>query len=49
MGSRVICESPAKSICGKSFMNYGSNSENYPFLPYMTVACAIGMTIEEID
>jgi len=49
MGSRIITDSMAKSQCGLEFSNYGSHINNYPNLPYMTVACAIGMTKEEID
>ena len=49
MGSRIICAAQPKTICGQKFSNYGSSSENYPLLPYMTVACAIGMKRDEID
>ena len=49
MGSRIVTASKAKSICGISFKNYGSSHEDYPHLPYMTAACAIGLTQKEID
>lgn len=41
MGARVVGFS-SKSMEGIKFANYGSHSENYPELPYITVACAIG-------
>ncbi len=50
MGSRVVAKQEALTkIGGISFQNYGSHSECYTFLPYMTVACALGMKKSEID
>lgn len=49
MGSRVLTKKEKKKFCGIEFSNYGSHIENYSELPYMTVACAIGMKKEEID
>jgi O-phospho-L-seryl-tRNASec:L-selenocysteinyl-tRNA synthase len=49
MGSRILTEKDAKAQCGIEFKNYGSHIDNYPSLPYMTIACAIGMTKDEID
>ncbi len=51
-GARVLSESaPGKTttINGHTFINWGSHTNAYPCLPYITAACAIGMTIEEID
>lgn len=50
MGTRITVPKPSKEVCGIKFKNYGSNLEiNYPHLPYMTMACAIGVKKEEID
>lgn len=49
MGSRSIVESNTKEICGLKFKNYGSSIDNYPNLPYFTVASAIGMEKKEIE
>ena len=49
MGSRVIGRSNEKSVCGVKFKNYGSSIDNYPHLPYMTAACSIGLSKQEID
>ncbi|CAK88142.1 unnamed protein product (macronuclear) [Paramecium tetraurelia] len=48
MGSRVITNKKNKVVCGIEFKNYGSHCDNY-FTPYITVACAIGLTKQEID
>ena len=47
-GARVV-GNDKKKICGIEFQNYGSHSQNYPFLPYITLAAAIGIEEEEID
>lgn len=49
MGSRILTTKPGKKVCGIEFKNYGSNSENYPNLPYITCAIAIGMERQEVD
>ena len=49
MGVRVITKGEKKAISGIEFENYGSHSNSYPFLPYFTIACAIGMKKNEID
>jgi len=49
MGSRVIGKSNEKDVCGIKFRNYGSSIDDYPDLPYMTAACSIGLTKQEID
>ena len=43
MGSRILGNVKNKKVCGLEFKNYGTHSNDYPNLPYMTVACAIGM------
>ena len=48
MGARVVGHGK-KEISGFVFTNYGSHVEDYPFLPYMTVACSIGSEKEDID
>ena len=43
MGHRILTsKDEAQKLCGNTFMNYGSHHQHYPFLPYMTIACAIG-------
>lgn len=49
MGSRVVAESKGKMVSGFSFDNYGSHSNHGKGLPYVTVACAVGMTQEDVD
>ncbi len=49
MGSRSVVEGEVKDVCGFKFKNYGSNIDNYPSLPYFTVAAAIGMVKGEIQ
>lgn len=50
MGHRIIAaKSESTKVCGITFGNYGSHHESYPFLPYMTIACAIGTERQEID
>ena len=48
MGARVVSKNTQK-VEGIQFSNYGSHTENYPDLPYITVAAAIGSTRQEID
>ncbi|EAR84373.1 O-phosphoseryl-tRNA(Sec) selenium transferase (macronuclear) [Tetrahymena thermophila SB210] len=48
MGSRIL-SNQTKSVCGIKFKNYGSHSDSFTYLPYMTIACAIGMEKKEID
>lgn len=53
MGARVVApdkdpEVPSK-LEGMMFKNYGSHSETYPHLPYITVACALGASRTELD
>ncbi len=43
MGHRIVVRSQKLTkIAEKSFINYGSHNDNYPLLPYMTFACAVG-------
>jgi len=43
MGHRIIVSAENKTTIGPfKFTNYGSHSDNYAFLPYMTFACAVG-------
>ena len=49
MGHRILSQAEKDTKIGDhSFKNYGSHTNNYPFLPFMTFACAIGTQIEEI-
>ena len=43
MGHRIVAATEKVSKVGKnSFKNYGSHSDCYAFLPYITFACAVG-------
>ena len=43
MGHRIIAITDKLNKIGKdSFKNYGSHCDAYPFLPYITFACAVG-------
>lgn len=47
-GARVVCPGTKKCILGHEFINYGSHSsKDQP--PYLNIACAIGMSHEEVD
>jgi O-phospho-L-seryl-tRNASec:L-selenocysteinyl-tRNA synthase len=48
MGARVVGES-VSTLEGIPFKNYGSHHEDFPHLPYVTVASAIGSSRDEID
>jgi len=48
-GTRVISKTMMKEISGHQFSVYGSHHDEYPEIPYLTAACAIGMTRSEID
>lgn len=49
MGHRIIASTDKVNKIGKnSFKNYGSHSDAYPFLPYITFACAVGTEKEEV-
>lgn len=49
-GVRVITENETEyDICGYKFKNYGSSCEKYTYLPYLTFACAIGISDWEIE
>jgi O-phospho-L-seryl-tRNASec:L-selenocysteinyl-tRNA synthase len=37
-----------KEVCGLRFQSYGSSYEGYP-QAYLTAACAVGLTAEEVD
>ncbi|TMW57391.1 hypothetical protein Poli38472_003316 [Pythium oligandrum] len=47
-GTRVVSRLDAKTIGGIEFRSYGAHFDDYPS-PYLTFACAIGMTKDEID
>ena len=47
-GTRVVIPGVAKIIEGFEFANYGSHT-NGRVVPYLTAACNIGMTKEEVD
>lgn len=50
MGHRIVARSENKTpLGGYKFSNYGSHSEDYPYLPYITFACAVGTKRDEID
>lgn len=45
---RVVSCLDTKTIGGYAFQSYGAHYDHFP-VPYLTVACAIGMTKHEID
>jgi len=48
-GPRVVpCPAPSKTIDGWTFGNYGSHHDDYE-VPYLTAACAVGSTREELS
>lgn len=48
-GTRVISSTTkATKIGGYTFLNWGSHTNEYSGLPYLTAACAIGMNEDEI-
>jgi O-phospho-L-seryl-tRNASec:L-selenocysteinyl-tRNA synthase len=47
-GTRVVVPGVAKIVEGFEFAHYGSHT-NAPMVPYLTAACNIGMTKEEVD
>ena len=43
MGHRIVTSTEKLTKIGNlTFKNYGSHCDSYPFLPYMTFACAVG-------
>ena len=49
MGHRILTRKKEAKVFGTPFTNYGTHCENYPHLPYMNIACAIGSEKKEID
>lgn len=47
-GTRVIPRGETKSMGGQEFVGFGSSYTNYPHA-YMTAACSIGLTSDEVD
>ena len=48
-GVRIIARNNNDTeISGYKFKNYGYSCDDYKYLPYMTFACTIGITNEEI-
>lgn len=47
-GTRVIPRGEIKKIGEQEFNGYGSSIDNYPYA-YMTAACAIGLTYDEMN
>lgn len=47
-GTRVITGQDTKTIGTFIFQGYGAHSDTYP-VPYLTAACAMGITRQEID
>jgi O-phospho-L-seryl-tRNASec:L-selenocysteinyl-tRNA synthase len=49
-GAKVVCENQkGKMVCGILMKNYGCCSDNYPHLPYITMAASIGGTKQELE
>lgn len=47
-GTRVIPRGEIKKMGGIEFRGFGSSVENYPHA-YMTAACAIGVSVGEVN
>ena len=47
-GTRVVPRGQTKTMGGQEFVGFGSSTDNFPHA-YMTAACAIGLSQEEID
>ncbi|CAB9514283.1 phosphoseryl-tRNA(Sec) selenium transferase [Seminavis robusta] len=47
-GTRVVPRAQSKMMGGHEFVGFGSSVEGYPHA-YMTAACAVGLTTEELD
>jgi O-phospho-L-seryl-tRNASec:L-selenocysteinyl-tRNA synthase len=47
-GTRVVPRAQSKSMGGEEFAGFGSSTNNYPHA-YMTAACAIGVSSQEIN
>ena len=47
-GTRVVPRAESKMIGNHEFLGFGSSVEGYAHA-YMTAACAIGLTKEELD
>ena len=48
-GVKVMTGVKPKKVCGIEFNNYGSHTEKYSHLPYMTFAVAIGCKKDEVQ
>jgi hypothetical protein len=50
MGHRIVVPTAKKTKIGElTFDNYGSHAKNYPSLPYITFASAVGTLPEELS
>ena len=47
-GTRVVPRSQLKIMGGETFVGFGSSNDSYPHA-YMTAACAIGVSVHEVD
>ncbi len=47
-GTRVVSVGSSKNISGQNFAGFGSSTEAFPH-SYLTAACAIGLTEDEMD
>ena len=47
-GTRVVPRGESKSMGGEQFVGFGSSHSNYPHA-YMTAACAVGVSDDEIE
>ena len=47
-GTRVVPRAQLKNMGGKDFFGFGSSTNEYPHA-YMTAACAIGVSIHEVE
>eukprot|EP00536_Pseudo-nitzschia_multiseries_P004447 jgi/Psemu1/188091/e_gw1.74.45.1 len=47
-GTRVVPRAQLKVMSGENFVGFGSSTANYPHA-YMTAACAIGVSVQEVE
>ena len=45
---RTVERGTRKSVAGIDFVGYGAHFNSYP-VPYLTAACAVGMTRDDVD
>ncbi len=49
LSHRIVTAKERKSVAGITFDCYGAHIDGYPTGPYLTAACAIGLSKAEVD